>query len=65
MPNASLIHPAVSAEVYSDALYLSYSSRDPKKELFHWLLARADSQDLEEVRKSKWFSRSRPSFKTS
>ena len=49
-------HPAVSAEDYSVVLYDSYRSNDPKHVLFHWLLTRADSRDLEEIRGNEWFS---------
>ena len=41
-------HPAVSSEYYSVALYRSYNNGDQNKELFHWLLERADCQDLED-----------------
>jgi len=49
-------HSSISAKNYSDALYRSYYSGDPKKRLFHWLLARADHQDLEEARRNDEFS---------
>ena len=50
-------HPAISANDYSNALHSSYSYGGQAKELFHWLLARADRQDLEAVKKSDKFSR--------
>ena len=46
-------HPAISAKDYSNALYNSYDYGGKTKELFHWLLARADRQDLETVKKDK------------
>jgi len=49
-------HPAVLVEDYSDALYSSYSSTGLKRVLFHWLLARADNQDLEKARRNNRFS---------
>ena len=49
-------HPAISAKDYSDALYDSYQNGDQTKELFYWLLARADRQDLETIKSDKYFS---------
>ena len=49
-------HPAVTAEDYSDALCRSYSNGDQTRELFRWLLARANLQDLEEVKLRQEFS---------
>lgn len=54
-PKRFFDHPAVSVDDYSDALYHFYKSEDPKNELFYWLLARADRQDLERVKKENWF----------
>lgn len=59
-PKLFFDHPAVSVDDYSNALYHFYQSKDPKNELFYWLLARADRQDLERVKKECWFL-SRPS----
>lgn len=50
-------HPVVSAKSYSYALYRSYDSDDPKKEHFHWLLEKADRQDLEMAKKGDFFSK--------
>ena len=47
-------HPAISAKDYSDALYDSYRNGGKTKELFYWLLARADRQDLEAVKKEHY-----------
>jgi hypothetical protein len=49
-------HPKVSPENYSDALYNSYFKGGQNKELFHWLLERADRQDLEMVKGAHTFS---------
>jgi hypothetical protein len=49
-------HPAISADDYSDALYDFYIYGCQTKELFYWLLARADCQDLWAVRINKRFS---------
>ena len=48
-------HPAISTEDYSIALYHSYEYGGQAKELFLWLLKRADHQDLEVVKKDKEF----------
>ena len=55
-------HPAISAKDYSDALYNSYEYGGQTKELFYWLLARADRQDLEAVKKDDEFSKHEPEF---
>lgn len=49
-------HPAISTEDYSIALYNSYKWGDQAKELFYWLLARADRQDLVAVKDYHAFS---------
>jgi hypothetical protein len=56
-------HPVISAKDYSDALYSSYYHGGQDKELFHWLLARADSQDLETAQKNEYFSEQEPEFR--
>lgn len=48
--------PAIPAKYYSGALYASYHHGDQAKELFYWLLARADRQDLKAVKSDKKFS---------
>lgn len=53
---------AISAEYYSIALYNSYMMEDQTKELFHWLLARADRRDLEDVMEPGNFSRQTPEY---
>ena len=53
-------HSSITAKDYSLVLYRSYNRYKPKHELFYWLLARADLQDLEEVERDDEFS-SRPS----
>ena len=45
-------HPAISADGYSNVLYAFYINGGQIKELFHWLLLRADRQDLEIAQKS-------------
>lgn len=51
-------HPSVFSEIYSDALYRAYNNGDQNKELFKWLLKRADCEDLKAVKmplyKSFW-----------
>lgn len=49
-------HNAITAEDYSDVLYRSYERGGKTKDLFKWLLARADRQDLEAVKKAEDFS---------
>ena len=49
-------HPAITAKRYSYALYSSYCSCNHISELFYWLLARVDSQDLIAAKKSEWLS---------
>jgi len=46
-------HPAITAEIYSYALYFSLCSCNLISELFYWLLARADNQDLIAAKKMK------------
>ena len=53
-------HPAVSAVYYSEALHCSYKLST--KELFYWLLTRADHQDLEVVKGDVHFSAQEPEF---
>ena len=48
-------HPAISAKNYASALHHSYFIKDPNKELFQWLLAKGDRQDLEVVKKEFGF----------
>ena len=55
-------HPAISAESYSDALYLSYKHGSQAKESFKWLVARADHQDLKVVKGKESFARMRSDF---
>lgn len=49
-------HPVISSEDYSNALYVSYNWGGQAKELFYWLLPRADRQDLEAVKRVRSFS---------
>ena len=56
-------HPAISAKDYSDALYNSYHNGDQAKELFYWLLERADRQDLEAVKNDKDFLNDKSEFR--
>jgi hypothetical protein len=49
-------HPVISTKDYSGALYSSYNNGNKTKELFYWLLANADRQDLEAVKKNDMFS---------
>ena len=55
MPSASLTTQRSLQRTTLSALTISYHSKDPKHELFHWLLIRADGQDLEKVRGNEWF----------
>ena len=56
MPNASLTTQR-SLQRTTLLLYVIHTdSEDPKNELFHWLLTRADGQDLEKARSDKEFS---------
>jgi hypothetical protein len=57
-------HPEISAKNYSDALYYSNRKGDKAKELFYWLLARADRLDLEAVKDDEGFSRNKPEFQS-
>lgn len=56
-------HPVISAVKYSRVLYNVYAHSDPTKELFCWLLERADRQDLEEVKRDRRFYEKRPEFR--
>ena len=46
-------HSAISATNYSDVLYNVYGNSGKTKELFYWLLARADYQDLKVIKDDK------------
>jgi len=55
-------HPAILVHDYSAALYTSHQNGGQTKEHFHWLLRRADHQDLEAVKRDYFFSKQKPEF---
>ena len=56
-------HPAVSAKGYFMALEWSYHVGGLANDLFHWLLNRADGQDLETVKSHSKLYTQKPEFR--